>query len=93
MNITIDWNSLILVAATAIGASALLVTLVSVGIRLFTNAQNAVVKAKGKKKSNAASKEIAYQLAALLFGAAAAAILYYGLYIIVNFIKLPVPGK
>ena len=85
--IEIKWNDLIMVAGAAIGASALIVTLFSAGVRLLTNAQQAVV-GKGKNKSKSASKEIAFRLSALICFALASSVMAYGLFIIVTFSKL-----
>ena len=85
--IEIKWNDLILVAGASIGASALVVTLFSIGIRLFTNSVH-VVASKAKSKSSAAAKEIAFKLASFVSFGLAAAVLTYGLYIMVTFSKL-----
>jgi hypothetical protein len=85
--IEIKWNDLIMVAGAAIGASALVVTLFAVGVRLLTNAQQTVA-GKGKSKSKSASKEIAFRLASFLSFALATGVLSYGLYLLVTFSKL-----
>jgi len=85
--IEIKWNDLVLVAGAAIGASALVVTLVSIGVRLLTNGQ-AAVGTKGKPSQSQVSKEIAYRLAAVVSFLLASGVLAYGLYIIVTFSKL-----
>ena len=84
--IEIKWNDLILVAGTAIGVSALIVTLFSIGVRLLTNAQHSVA-AKGKNKNKSVSKEIAFRLGSLVSFALASAVMAYGLYIMVTFSK------
>jgi hypothetical protein len=85
--IEIKWNDLIMVAGASIGASALVVALFSIGVRLFTNSVQ-VVAGKGKNKSSSASKEIAFKLASFVSFGLAAAVLTYGLYIMVTFSKL-----
>ncbi len=85
--IEIKWNDLIMVAGAAIGASALVVALFAIGVRLLTNAQHAVA-AKGKAKSKSASKEIGFRLGALVSFALASGVLVYGLYLLVTFSKL-----
>lgn len=85
--ITIDWNGLIMVAGAAIGASALVVSLFAIGVRLLANAQQAVA-AKGSKKQSSVSKEIAFRISALISFALASGVLIYGLYIMVTFSKL-----
>ena len=85
--IEIKWNDLIMVAGAAIGVSALVVTLFSVGVRLLTNAQQAVA-GKSKKKGQSVSKEIAFRLTSYIAFALASSVLAYGLYILVTFSKL-----
>lgn len=85
--IEIKWNDLILVAGTAIGVSAFVVTFFAIGIRLLANAQHAAVSSKGKKKQDSFTKEIAFRLSAILSFVVASSVLLYGLYIIVTFSK------
>lgn len=71
--INIDWNHLLLVGATAIGASVGVIVLFSLGIRLLTNAEHA--KSASKKgnvtalRIEAANRAAAYALFAMSFGA------------------------
>ncbi|MFM2024080.1 MAG: hypothetical protein RLZZ56_93 [Actinomycetota bacterium] len=90
--IEIKWNDLIMVAGAAIGASALLVTFFSLGVRLLTTAQQALASGnKGKKaKSDSVAKEIAFRLLAVICFIAAAAVLVYGLYLILV-LQIPKP--
>jgi len=89
--IEIKWNDLIMVAGAAIGASALLVTFFSFGVRLLTTAQQSFAGGKGKKaKNQSVAKEIAFRLVAVLFFLAAAAVLVYGLYLIIV-LQIPKP--
>jgi hypothetical protein len=71
--ITIDWNHLFLVAATAVIASVAIIVLFSLGIRLLTNAEHAKTASKtGDAKAlrvEAANRAAAYALFALSFGA------------------------
>jgi hypothetical protein len=71
--ITIDWNHLFLVAATAVVASLTVIILFSLGIRLLTNADHAkTASKKGDVKAlrfEAANRAAAYALFALSFGA------------------------
>jgi hypothetical protein len=85
--IEIKWNDLIMVAGAAIGVSALVVTLFSLGVRLLTNAQHAV-SGKGKNKGESVSKEIAFRFTAVVAFALASSVMAYGLYILVTFSKL-----
>ena len=80
--IEIKWNDLILVAGASIGGSALLVTLFSIGVRLFTNSVQTVAN-KGKNKSATAAKEIAFKLASFVSFGLSAAVLSYGLYLMI----------
>ncbi|MFM5951868.1 MAG: hypothetical protein ACKOOE_04625 [Micrococcales bacterium] len=85
--IEIKWNDLIMVAGASIGATALVVSLFAIGVRLLTNAQH-VVAGKGKDKQKSITKEIAFRLSALISFALASSVMVYGLYIIVTFSKL-----
>lgn len=85
--IEIKWNDLIMVAGAAIGASAVIVAFFSIGVRLLTNAQHAVV-GKGKTKHKSVSKEIAFRVGALLCFAVASSVMAYGLYIMVTFSRV-----
>ena len=84
--IEIKWNDLILVAGTAIGVSAFVVTFFAIGIRLLSNAQHAAIAGKGKKKDTFAA-QVAYRLAAVLAFAVSSSVMMIGLYIIVTFSK------
>lgn len=90
--IEIKWNDLIMVAGAAIGASALLVTFFSLGVRLLTTAQQNLASGnKGKKtKNDSVAKEIAFRLLAVISFLVAAAVLIYGLYLIIV-LQIPKP--
>lgn len=81
-----------MVAGASIGASALLVTFFALGVRMLTTAQQALAGgSKGKKaKSGSLAKEIAFRLVAILCFLAAAAVLIYGLYLILV-LQIPKP--
>ncbi|MEY3677044.1 MAG: hypothetical protein RL351_271 [Actinomycetota bacterium] len=82
----INWNSLILVAAVAIGSSVGLVTVFSLGMRLLTNAKN--IQETTKKSQGVRPAEAAYRIASyLLFTICASAVLY-GIYLIVPYFHL-----
>ena len=84
--IEIKWNDLILVAGTAIGAAAIVVTFFSIGIRLLANAQHLAIAGKGKKKDTFAA-QVAYRLSAVLSFLVSSSVMMVGLYIIVTFSK------
>lgn len=90
--IEINWDSFVLVAGVAIGASAVVTAFFAAGVRLFTNAQHLAKNFdKGKvknKKSADGLKRLAFQSAAVLSFLIASSILGYGLYIIVTFSRL-----
>ena len=90
--IEIKWNDLIMVAGASIGASALLVTFFSLGVRLLTTAQQTLASGnKGKTaKNDSVAKEIAFRLLAVICFLAAAAVLIYGLYLIIV-LQIPKP--
>lgn len=85
--IEIKWNDLIMVAGASIGATALVVALFSIGVRLLTDAQHAVA-GKGKDKKKSVTKEIAFRLSAFVAFALASSVMAYGLFILVTFSKL-----
>ena len=85
--IEIKWNDLILVAGTAIGAAAIVVTFFAIGIRLLTNAQHLAIAGKGKKKKDNFAGQVAYRLAAALSFLVSSSVMMVGLYIIVTFSK------
>ena len=78
----IDWNKFVLVAGIAIGASALITAIFSLGIRALSNAD--FIKAGAKKgdisalRRESANRAVAYALFAISFGA-----VLYGIYLIV----------
>ncbi|MEN9714886.1 MAG: hypothetical protein RJA35_353 [Actinomycetota bacterium] len=78
----ISWNSLFSVAGAAVLGTLLVVTMFSLGIRLFMNAEHLKPKAaKGDVKSlraEAANRAASYALFALSFGA-----VIYGILLIV----------
>ena len=89
--IEIKWNDLIMVAGASIGASALLVTFFSIGVRALTTAQHVFSGGRSKKgKSQSVAKEIAFRLVAILCFLLAAAVLIYGLYLIIA-LQIPKP--
>ena len=90
--IEIKWNDLIAVAGAAIGASALLVTFFSIGVRLLTSAQQSTAGGtKGKKsKKQSVTREVALRVSALIFFLAAAAVLVYGIYLLLV-LQIPNP--
>ena len=70
--ITIDWNHLFLVAATGILASAAVILLFSLGVRLLTNAEHVKKSHKGDNmqalRAEALNRAVAYVMFALSFG-------------------------
>jgi len=92
--IEIKWSDLIMVAGASIGASALLVTFFSIGVRALTTAQHVFAGGKAKKSKNqSVVKEIAFRLLAIVCFLAAAAVLIYGIYLILV-LQIPKPeGK
>ena len=78
----IAWNNLFYVAAAALIATALVVSLFSFGVRFFVNAENAKAKAsKGNAaalRAEAANRAVSYVLFALGFGA-----VIYGILLII----------
>lgn len=85
--IEIKWNDLILVAATAIGAAAIVVTFFAIGIRLLANAQHLAIAGKSKKKKDNFAAQVAYRLSAALSFLVSSSVMLVGLYIIVTFSK------
>jgi hypothetical protein len=82
----INWNSLLLVAAVAIGSSVGLTASFSLGMRLLTNARN--IQAHTKKKSNARPAEMVNRIAAYLLFAICGSAVLYGIYLIVPYFHL-----
>ena len=82
----INWSSLILVAAVAIGASVGLVTVFSLGMRLLTNARN--IQEHTKKKQAAQPGEVLNRVAAYLMFTICASAVLYGIYLIVPYFHL-----
>ena len=82
----INWSSLILVAAVAIGASVGLVTVFSLGMRLLTNARN--IQENTKKKQGVKSAEVVNRVAAYLMFTICASAVIYGIYLIVPYFHL-----
>lgn len=82
----INWSGLFSVLFAALVGTAIVVTMFSLGVRLFTNAEHSKAKAaKGDAKAlraEAASRAAAYALFALSFGA----VIYGVLLIIPNVI-------
>lgn len=79
----INWNSLLLVASVAIGATVLIVSVFSLGVRLLTNARNIVENSK-KKAGTSPVEVISRALAYACFTVCAGAVLY-GIYLIVPY--------
>lgn len=82
----INWNSLILVASVAIGASVGLVTVFSLGMRLLTNARN--IQDNTKKKQGVQPAEVVNRIAAYLMFTICASAVLYGIYLIVPYFHL-----
>lgn len=85
--IEIKWNDLILVAGTAIGASAFVVAFFAIGVRMLANAQHAAISGKSKKKQDNFASQVAYRIAATLAFVLSSSVMVLGLYIIVTFSK------
>ena len=85
--IEINWDSFILVAGVAIGASAVVTAFVAIGVRLLTNAARSSKDLdKGKTASSGIKiKRLAFQSAAVLSFLVSSSILAYGLFVIVTF--------
>jgi hypothetical protein len=85
--IEINWDSFILVAGVAIGASAVVTTFFAIGVRLLTNSARLVRNMdKNKTKSSRIKvQRLAFQSAAVLSFLVASSILAYGLFVIVTF--------
>jgi hypothetical protein len=82
----INWNSLILVAAVAIGSSVGLVTVFSFGMRLLTNARN--IQDNTKKREGARPAEALNRIGAYLMFTICASAVLYGIYLIVPYFHL-----
>lgn len=82
----INWNSLILVAAVAIGSSVGLVTVFSLGMRLLTNARN--IQSHTKKSAGASPMEALNRIGAYLMFTICASAVLYGIYLIVPYFHL-----
>ena len=80
----IKWMSLFQVAATAIGFTAGVSLLFSLGIRLLTNAEFVAPKA-AKGKTNAVQLEALNRVGAYVLFAICATALLYGIYLIVPY--------
>lgn len=82
----INWNSLLLVASVAIGATVVIASVFSLGVRLLTNARNIMENTKKKAGTNAAevvNRAFAYACFTLCAGA-----ILYGIYLIVPYFHL-----
>ncbi len=83
----INWSNFLLVAAASIGASALIVSVFSLGMRALSNAE---FVSESAKKGDLASlrKESASRAAAYALFAISAAAVVYGIYLIVPYFHL-----
>jgi hypothetical protein len=76
----IDWTKFYEVALGAIGFTAFIVTVFSLGVRLLTNAQH-VAPAAAKGDAKAARSELYNRVAAYVFYALAFVALAYGVFL------------
>lgn len=82
----INWNSLLLVAAVAIGATVAVVAVFSLGMRFLTDARH--IRSEGKKKDVAKPGEIIFRTAAYAMFTLCSMALIYGIYLIVPYFHL-----
>lgn len=82
----INWNSLFLVAAVAIGATVSVVAVFSLGMRFLTDARH--IRGEGKKKDAAKTSEILYRTGAYAMFTLCSMALLYGIYLIVPYFHL-----
>lgn len=88
----IKWDSLLLVAAVAIGASVLITAAFSLGLRWLTNARHLLeVAAKSKDKAVRSANnplEVFYRIGAYAMFTICAAGVIYGIYLIIPYFHL-----
>lgn len=83
----INWSNFLLVAAASIGASALIVTVFSLGMRALSNAEFVASSAKKGDLVALRRESLSRAIAYALFAISAAAVLY-GIYLIVPYFHL-----
>jgi hypothetical protein len=83
----IEWGSLLLVAAVAIGATTVLVSLFSLGMRWLTDARHLVSSSK-KGNSSALRNEVLFRSGAYILFTLCACAVVYGVYLIVPYFHL-----
>jgi hypothetical protein len=83
----IEWGSLLLVAAVAIGATTALVSMFSLGMRWLTNARHYVSSSK-KGSAKAIRAEVLNRSGAYIMFTLCATALIYGIYLIVPYFHL-----
>lgn len=81
MEISIKWDSLIQVFVASLSFTVLIVAAFAIGVRLLTNAQNAVPGAR-KGKSKDIQKEVVNRIFSYLAFSVCIAALLFGIYLV-----------
>ena len=87
MEITINWSSLLQVFLASICFTVVIVAAFAIGVRLLTNAQNAVPGAR-KGKTKDIQKEVVFRVLSYMSFSVCFAAVLYGIYWIVPFFHL-----
>lgn len=83
----INWGNFLLVAVASIGFTTIVVSLFSLGMRLFTNSKHALPAAR-KGKTSAVRSEVLNRFGAYALFTVCAFALLFGIYLIVPYFRL-----